>query len=478
LELNLAEFAPILVVDNQSNTRSELTKNLKDLGFESESVSDATQALDKLVQKKYCMVIANAQTAGIDGRNILTYVKEKSLQVPVILTTKNGTVGGAVEAMQAGASDYLLVPFSIEILGKTVKKVIRLSTDIKETQNCQKSSYTLFNDRKIITRNRKLAEILRRAKSVAPSNATVLVQGESGTGKELLASYIHCHSRNSLAPYVAVNCAALPETLAESELFGHEKGAFTGAISRKVGKFELAKQGTVVLDEISETPLPLQAKLLRVLQEKEIDRIGGSRPIPINARIVAISNVNLRNAVKEGKFRQDLYYRINVIPLTLPPLRERRDDIELLAIHFLKKHCRANQKNLVGIDDKAMKILQDFRWKGNVRELENTMERAVLISTGGPISPEHLWLDYQEKEKNSEAIFHLNSGYTVREMEKELIVRTLEDVNDNRTQAAELLGISIRTLRNKLRDYRQESEGGCQHTSTPNFDMDIAASNH
>jgi DNA-binding NtrC family response regulator len=478
LELNLAEYAPILVVDNQSNNRSELTKNLRGLGFEIESASDATQALAKLVQKKYCMVIANAQTAGIDGRNILTSVKRKSPHVPVILTTKNGTVDGAVEAMQAGAIDYLLVPFSIETLGKTVKKAIRISTDTKKTKNCRKSSYTLFNDKKIITRNRKLTEILRRARSVAPSNATVLVQGESGTGKELLASYVHCHSRNPFAPYVAVNCAALPETLAESELFGHEKGAFTGAMGRKVGKFELAKHGTVVLDEISEMPLPLQAKLLRVLQEKEIDRIGGSRPIPINARIIAISNVNLKNAVKEGKFRQDLYYRINVIPLTLPPLRERRDDIELLAIHFLKKHCRANQKNLNGIDDEAMKILKDFSWKGNVRELENTMERAVLMSTGGNISPEHLWLDCREKEKKSEAIFHINSGYTVREMEKELIVRTLEDVNDNRTQAAELLGISIRTLRNKLRDYRQESEAGYQQTSAKNFGTDIAASNH
>ena len=472
------EFAPILVVDDQSNNRSELTKNIRRLGFESESASDAIQARDKLLQKKYCMVIANAQTAGTDGRNILTSVKKISPQVPVILTAENGTVDGAVEAMQAGAIDYLLIPFSIETLDKTLKKAIRLSTEIKQTENFKKSSYNLLNDKKIITRNRKFAEILRRARSVAPSKATVLVQGESGTGKELLASYIHCHSRNPHAPYVAVNCAALPETLAESELFGHEKGAFTGAIGRKVGKFELAKQGTIVLDEISELPLPLQAKLLRVLQEKEVDRIGGSRPIPINARIVAISNVNLKNAVKEGKFRQDLYYRINVIPLTLPPLRERRDDIELLAIHFLKKHCQVNQKDLIGIDDKAMKKLKNFNWKGNIRELENTIERAVLIGTGLTISPEHLWLDYHEQEKNSEAIFHINSGYTVREMEKELIVRTLEDVNDNRTQAAELLGISIRTLRNKLRDYRQENDAGCPKSSPPSFGTNIATSNY
>lgn len=471
----MADFAPILVVDEQSNARTELTKSLKIFGFECEGASGATQALDMLVSTKYSMVIANAETAGIDGNNILTSIKKLSPQVPVILTAENGTVPGAVEAMQAGASDYLLMPFSIETLEKAVIKNISISGRIRQSQSSRKSSGDLQDVRKIITCNQKLTEILRRAKSVAYSNATVLVQGESGTGKELLASYVHHHSCNPQAPYVAVNCAALPETLAESELFGHEKGAFTGAIGRKVGKFELAKQGTVVLDEISEMPQPLQAKLLRVLQEKEIDRIGGSHPIRINARVIAISNVNLKSAVAEGKFRQDLYYRINVIPLTIPPLRERRDDIELLAYHFLRKHCRANHKDLITIDNKAMRILKNFSWKGNVRELENTMERAVLICTGETISPEHLWLDSHDQEPKLEATFPINSGITVREMEKELIVRTLEDVNDNRTQAAELLGISIRTLRNKLRDYRQEDEAGGLLGSTQNFGTDIAA---
>ena len=310
--------------------------------------------------------------------------------------------------------------------------------------------------KEIITRNRKFQDILSRARSVAPSTATILIQGESGTGKELLAAYVHHHSRNPRAPYVAINCAALPDTLAESELFGHEKGSFTGAIGRKIGKFELAKKGTVVLDEISEMPLPLQAKLLRVLQEKEIDRIGGTRPIPIDARVIAISNIDLKTAVTEGKFRQDLYYRINVIPLTLPPLRERKEDIALLAGYFLKNYCLANQKKINEIDDIAMKILTNYSWKGNIRELENTMERAVLISEGGIILPEHLLLDITENESASEASFPVNAGYTVREMEKKLIFRTLEDVNDNRTHAAELLGISIRTLRNKLREYREE----------------------
>jgi len=250
----------------------------------------------------------------------------------------------------------------------------------------------------------------------------------------------------------------LPDTLVESELFGHEKGSFTGAVGRKIGKFELVKEGTLVLDEISEMPLPLQAKLLRVLQEMEIDRIGGSHPIPIDARVIAISNVDLKKAVKHGKFREDLYYRIKVIPLTIPPLRERKEDIQLLADYFLERYCRLNHKKNIGIDDAAMHLLLNHPWDGNVRELENTMERAVLIGTGHLILPQDLLLDVCDSRNDSSDACGIRAGRTVRDMEKELIYRTLEDVNDNRTQAAELLGISIRTLRNKLREYKNEAE--------------------
>jgi DNA-binding NtrC family response regulator len=453
----LTDLSPILIIDDQSDNRKELTQSLERVGFPVESASDGLQALDKFRSTKYSIVITNEQTPGIEGGDVLGSVKKISPQIPVIVIAANGTVHNAVEAMHAGASDYLLKPFSVETLEKTVKKAIRLSNGNEQSKYNRKSLGDQPIGKEIITRNRKFQDMLSRARSVAPSTATVLIQGESGTGKELLAAYVHHHSRNPQAPYVAVNCAALPDTLAESELFGHEKGSFTGAIGRKIGKFELAKQGTVVLDEISEMPLPLQAKLLRGLQEKEIDRIGGTRPIPIDARVIAISNVDLKTAVTEGKFRQDLYYRINVIPLTLPPLRERKEDIELLAGHFLRKYCLANQKTITGIDDIAMKILINYSWKGNIRELENTMERAVLISVGGIILPEHLLLDLSEHEPESAATFSVNAGYTVREMEKELIFRTLKDVNDNRTHAAELLGISIRTLRNKLREYREEA---------------------
>jgi len=455
----LTDMPPILIVDDPSDNRKELAQSLKRIGFPVESASDGLQAMDKFRSTKYSAVIANEQTPGIEGEDVLGSVKKMSPQIPVIIIAANGTVHNAVEAMHAGASNYLLKPFSVETLEKTVKKAIRFSNLNGQSNYNRKSSGDHPFGKEIITRNRKLEDMLSRARAVAPSTATVLIQGESGTGKELLAAYVHYHSRHSEAPYVAVNCAALPDTLAESELFGHEKGSFTGAIARKIGKFESAKQGTVVLDEISEMSLPLQAKLLRVLQEKEIDRIGGTSPIPIEARVIAISNLDLKTAVTEGKFREDLYYRINVIPLTLPPLRERKEDIELLAGHFLKKYCQANRKTITGIDDIAMKMLINYSWKGNIRELENTIERAVLISVGGIILPEHLLLDLSEHEPESAAFFSSNVGYTVREMEKKLIFRTLKDVNDNRTHAAELLGISIRTLRNKLREYKQEAMG-------------------
>ncbi len=452
----MTDLSPILIVDDQADYRKELTQSLNRVGFPVESASNGLQALDKFRTTHYSVVITNEQTPGIEGKDVLVSLKKISPQIPVIVIAANGTVHNAVEAMHAGASDYLLKPVTVETLEKTVKKAIISFNGNREPKDNRKSMSDLPIGKEIITRNRKFQDLLNRARSVAPSTATVLIQGESGTGKELLAAYIHHHSRNHRAPYVAVNCAALPDTLAESELFGHEKGSFTGAIGRKIGKFELAKKGSVVLDEISEMPLPLQAKLLRVLQEKEIDRIGGTRPIPIDARVIAISNVDLKTAVTEGKFRQDLYYRINVIPLTLPPLRARNEDIELLAVHFLKIYCLANQKTINEIDDIAIRMLINYSWKGNIRELENTIERAVLISEGGIILPEHLLLDISENEPEPETNFSVNAGYTVREMEKKLIFRTLEDVNDNRTRAAELLGISIRTLRNKLREYREE----------------------
>lgn len=452
----MADVSPILVVGDHPDIRTEVSRNLNSAGFQAETVSSGSEAFERFSTTKYSLVISDEQISGIGHLDLLNSVKKISPQIPVIIMTANGSVHNAVEAMQAGAADYLLRPFSSESLEKTVKRAIgSVNGNGGSLSSAQKSDRPVAG-KQIITHNQKILDILKQARGVAPSNATVLIQGPSGTGKELLAAYVHQHSRHPQAPYVALNCAALPDTLAESELFGHEKGSFTGAVGRKIGKFEQANKGTVVLDEISEMPLPLQAKLLRVLQEKEVDRIGGTRPVPIDARVVAITNVNLKTAVAEGKFREDLYYRINVIPLILPPLRERKDDIELLTQHFLEKFSLANHKKIAVIDKAALNLLLDHDWKGNVRELENVIERAVLISDGQCVFSEHLLLDSSENRAESADRFEVKAGCTVRQMEKKLIFQTLKEVDDNRTQAAELLGVSIRTLRNKLHEYKTD----------------------
>ena len=452
----MADVSPILVVGDHPDIRTEVSRNLNSAGFQAETVSSGSEAFERFSTTKYSLVISDEQISGIGCLDLLNSVKKISPQIPMIIMTANGSVHNAVEAMQAGAADYLLRPFSSESLEKTVKRAIGSVNGNGGSLSTPKKSDRLVTGKNIITHNQKILDILKQARGVAPSNATVLIQGPSGTGKELLAAYVHQHSRHPEAPYVALNCAALPDTLAESELFGHEKGSFTGAVGRKIGKFEQANKGTVVLDEISEMPLPLQAKLLRVLQEKEVDRIGGTRPVPIDARVVAITNVNLKTAVAEGKFREDLYYRINVIPLILPPLRERKDDIELLTHHFLEKFSLANHKKIAVIEKAALNLLLDHDWKGNVRELENVIERAVLISDGQCVFSEHLLLDSSESRAESADRFEVQAGCTVRQMEKKLIFQTLKEVDDNRTQAAELLGVSIRTLRNKLHEYKTE----------------------
>jgi DNA-binding NtrC family response regulator len=451
-------LAPILVVDDESEMRSALSHALTRGGFSVENAASGTEALVKLKKDAFSMVITDLKMPEMSGMEVLDAVKKISPKVPVIMITAFGSIHNAVEAMQEGATDYLLKPFSFETLENTVKKVLKSTDGNTNTKLSKQNSMAPSTVKTLVTQDPKLLDILKLARNVAASRSTILIQGESGTGKELLAAYIHEHSGYKDEPYVAVNCAALPDTLAESELFGHEKGAFTGAVNRKMGKFELAKHGTVVLDEISEMTMPLQAKLLRVLQEREIDRVGGSRPVPMHARVVAISNIDLKKAVTDGKFREDLYYRVNVVPVTIPPLRERKGDIPLLATHFLEKYCEMNQQDMMQISDATMTQLKNNPWKGNIRELENTIERAVLIGNGSKVMPEHLILDSMDSEKHSQTAVPMKAGMTVREMERQLITRTLDEVNDNRTRAAELLGISIRTLRNKLREYKQELE--------------------
>ncbi len=445
----------ILVIDDEHEMRNALTHALSRNGHLVDTASNGAEALSLFKKEKYSLVISDIKMPEMSGMKVLEKIKKISPETPFIMMTAYGTVNNAVEAMKEGAFDYIVKPFSIETLENTVNKI---SVKLRKTKNElpeEKCRGERTYNKKIITCDPEFKKTLKLAKSIAPSKATVLIQGESGTGKELLASFIHENSGPDKRPYITMNCAALPENLAESELFGHEKGAFTGAIHKKPGKFELAHGGTILLDEISEMTIPLQAKLLRVLQEREIDRLGSSMPVSIDTRVIAISNIDLQQAVSKKTFREDLFYRLNVIPLHIPPLRERKKDIPLLADYFLKKYRFENNKKTMSIADETIKLLLKYDWKGNVRELENTIERAVLIGENDVILPRHLFLSESENINNK--IF-IKAGLSVREMEMQLIFQTLKETDNNRTHAAKILGISIRTLRNKLSEYREKGE--------------------
>ena len=451
---------PILIVDDEPDMRSMLSRVLSRHDYSVDTAASVTEALDKVQGGSFGLVIADVKMPEISGFELLERLKAEYPAVPVIMMTGYGSVNDAVEAMQKGAGDYLLKPFSNKLLLKAVKNyLINQSDGAGETSDSKPDTRPAILHN-IVTQDPSMLRLLTTAQTVASSQATVLIQGESGTGKELLARYIHQKSGSDQAPYLAVNCAALPDSLAESELFGHEKGAFTGAVLQKPGKFELAQNGTIVLDEISEMALPLQAKILRVLQERQIDRVGGRQPVAMTARVIAISNVDLKAAVNQGKFRKDLYYRINVIPMTMPPLRKRKQDLPLLVDFFMEKCVAVNQLKPVKMSSTAMKVLTRYDWPGNIRELENTIERAVLIHSGDRIHPQDLILDQEpvELDQGSDGTVPITAGTTVKEMEKQLIFKTLESVNDNRTHAAEMLGISIRTLRNKLHEYRENQQ--------------------
>jgi len=448
----------ILIVEDDPDVRAMLTRTLGCSGYAVDSAVDGVEALDKFRDNRFNLVITDVRLPQMNGLQVLGEIKQADPRVPVIVITGYGSVQNAVEAMQGGASDYLLKPFSNETLQAAIGRAGLVS---QERSPVRPDRETLAAERHIVTRDPQFLNLLKVAENIAASSATVLIQGESGTGKELLARFIHERGGRRDEPYVAVNCAALPDTLAESELFGHEKGAFTGAVSRKTGKFEAAGRGTIVLDEISEMSPPLQAKLLRVLQERQVDRIGSNRPVPMVARVIAVSNIDLKDAVAAGKFREDLFYRVNVVPLTIPPLRERRDDIQLLVRHFCEKFGQMNGRQAV-VSEAAMDRLLGHSWPGNIRELENTIERAVLMGTDTEIAPQDLILGCEQVTAGSAQSAHICAGITVRAMERKLIMTTLQAVNESRSQAAEMLGISIRTLRNKLKEYREANAEGCR----------------
>ena len=425
----------VLIVDDEPQMRRALQEVLKRKGYDTAVAGSGEEALTLLAKEAFDVVVTDVKMSGMDGLALLRSIRRSSPTIPVLMMTAFGTIEDAIEAMREGARDYILKPFSPETLLNAISKVVA----------------PVERESGIITRNRRMEEIIKLAKEVASTDATVLIMGESGTGKELLARFIHRVSRRKGRPFIAINCASIPEGLLESELFGYEKGAFTGAVSRRVGKFEMANGGTLLLDEIGEMGLALQAKLLRVIQEREIDRLGGRGPVSLDIRIIATTNRDLKKEVLAGRFREDLFYRLNVFPITLPPLRERPEDIPILAEHFLKTFTVRNRRSVEGFTEEAMRALTSHPWKGNVRELENVIERAVLVCRGRMIGVEDLF--YGEAEPAPPF-----KGGTIREMERELISRTLKETGGNKTMAAKRLGISIRTLRNKLKEYAQKEE--------------------
>ncbi len=448
-----SERKQILIADDDPSMRAALAETVRRLGYDVQLSMDGQDALERAAKTKPWLVLTDLKMPRLGGLDLVKDLKRRSPSTVLVLMTAYGTVETAVEAMKYGASDYLLKPFSTDLLERVIANLHSATPD-----DPPQAGFTSGEQRSILSQDPGMIRLLSTIEGVAASQATIMISGESGTGKELLARFIHSRSPRAHRPFIAVNCAALPDGLLESELFGYERGAFTGAVMRKQGKFEMAHTGTLLLDEISEMNLGLQAKLLRVLQEREVDRVGGREPVTVNIRVIATTNRSLYREVEAGRFREDLFYRLNVFPVTVPPLRERSSDIPLLARHFAKATAARNGLPAPSISDAALARLHERPWKGNVRELENVMERAVLLATGGMIAPEHVSEDTVAPITVRPAEGQTSSGTgngSLWEMERELIFQTLARTKDNRTHAARELGISIRTLRNKLREYRQ-----------------------
>ena len=435
----------ILVVDDEPEMRAAVSESIQQLGHTVLTAPGAEAALEEC-HKPLGLILVDIKMPGTTGIEFLSEIKKKGIRIPTILMSAYGTIQTAVEAMKAGAFDYLEKPFSYDALRSVIERALSKQAAPPITPSTRTRSGTT-----ILTKDPTLLKLLRMADIVAASPTTVMIEGESGTGKEILARYIHEHSPRSHRPFIAVNCAAVPESLLESELFGFEKGAFTGASVRKPGRFELANTGTILLDEISEMELSVQAKLLRVLQEREVDPLGSQGPIALDIRIIATANRPLWEEVKAGRFREDLYYRLNVFPLRLPPIRERSGDIPLLVNHFMEKSSSRSDKKVKDITKEAMSVLSKRPWRGNIRELQNVVERASLLAETGSISTEHLLFSDTTDAGSTESG---EKPTTLWEAERALILETLNQSGGNRTHSARRLGISIRTLRNKLREYR------------------------
>ena len=441
----------IMLVEDEKITRKTLTDILKKESYDVSSFGDGTDALSSLKNNKYDVVVTDLRLPGTNGLDILKSTKEISPKTIVIIITAYATVETAIESLKLGAYDYLLKPFSPEQLLSILKHIEQLSNVLYENEKL-KSRLELFERKSIIGSSSKVKTFLDMIKMVAPQDHTILIQGESGTGKELCARTIHNFSSRKDKEFIAINCAVIPETLIESELFGHEKGAFTGAVKRHIGYFEKANRGTLLLDDIDDLPLPIQVKLLRVLQEKEISRVGSTETIPIDVRIVCATKVDLKERVQQKLFREDLYYRLNIIPIVLPPLRERKEDIPELLIHFLKKHG-ADDK-VQHVNENIYSILNKYDWPGNVRELENITERIIALSPNQYLNTSVLdpLISNTNKDKVSENPFEEYGGFDkyILSKETDIINWALSKSGNNVSGAAKILNLPRTTLRSKM----------------------------
>jgi len=443
----------ILIVDDQKLTREFLIDALSG-EYDLYEAEDLAEAKRKLNEEQYDLILTDVRMNDREeGIELLQYIKKREINSVVVVMTGYASIEQATEAMRIGAYDYIEKPFTIDEIKIKLKKALEFSSLKRENRNLRRK-LSISKGKEIIGTSPKLKEILKQVDLIADTRATVLITGESGTGKEMIAKRIHNLSSRRDKPFVKINCAAIPEGTLESELFGHEKGSFTSAYRWHPGKFEQAHQGTLLLDEIGEIPPHIQAKLLRVLQEREIDRVGGRKPIPVDVRIISTTNKNLIQEIREGRFREDLYFRLNVVNIEVPPLRERREDIPLLAKHFIEIYCEENGKPVKKLTPQALKKLQNGIWRGNIRELENCIERAVILCEGDEIGEEYFTFD-ESVMPSSSRIEEIFSSCTLAEAERFMIEERLKKFNSNRTKAAQDLGISVRTLRNKLKLYRE-----------------------
>jgi DNA-binding NtrC family response regulator len=447
----------ILVVDDEVSARTALAELLRGEGYTVEVAGDGFKALGKLEEFGPDLILTDLNMPGIDGVELLRKVKEADAELPVVLMTAFGGVETAVAAMREGAADYLTKPLNTDelviVLGRTIETA-KLRREATELRSKLKDRYSFDN---IVGSSPEMQRVFKTVAQIAPSRATVLLTGESGTGKELVAAAIHHHSPRSAGPFVKLHCAALAESLLESELFGHERGAYTGADRKREGRFEQANGGTLFLDEIGEISLSTQVKLLRVLQEREFERVGGSQTMRVDVRVIAATNRDLKEMVAAGKFREDLYYRLNVINLNLPSLRQRPSDVPALAMHFLKHFSAENDKPVKTISDAALNQIANYGWPGNVRELENVIERAVVLTDGDTVELHHLppELEAATRRGGAPAI----PGASMDELERYAILKTMESVGGSTSRAAELLGISVRKIQYKLQEYSAAPKG-------------------